>query len=387
MKKRIHSSCISRRTFLGTATFALANLVFAQNPQTNLAEDGVEVSGCSGKLGYRYIGKLKVSSIGLGVQNITRKYDGTLPYKPEMINLIQSSYDNGVTFFDAAEAYGPFDVERVLGEAIAPFKNNVVIATKFGWNIDLKSGKWLGGLNSNPSHIKKAVEGMLQRLKRDYIDLLYQHRVDPRIPIEDVAGVVKDLIKEGKVLHWGLSEMGVETLRRAHQEAPLCAIQNEYSLLWRDVKNEIFNLCEELGIGFVPWSPLGVQFLTGWIDEKTQFAPNDFRSRETRFSPQNLAKNMPLISLIKEWSAKKNCAPSQIALAWLLRQKPYIVPIPGTTNKEHMLENIGAIDVVFTQEEFLAFNHSLEQIRIYGKRLPDDIEALSNVEAPPKVNR
>ena len=366
----------SRRTFLGAVGLSLASMMFAsdsaKNPQT------------PPKLGYRNLGRLRVSEIGLGVQNITRKYDSTTPYRPEMIDLIRSAFDNGVRFFDTAEAYGPLEVERVLGEAVAPFRDQVVIASKFGWNIDLESGKRLPGLNSRPSHIKIAVEAMLKRLKTDRIDLLYQHRVDPSVPIEDVAGAVKDLIKEGKVLHWGLSEMGVQTLKRAHAELPVSAVQNEYSLLWREAESEVIPLCEELGIGFVPWSPLGVQFLTGWIDDQTQFAPNDFRSQESRFSAQNLAKNMPLVELVKKWSVRKSCSPSQIALSWLLHQKPFIVPIPGTTNKVHMLDNTGAVSVKFSQEEIREFGSELEKIRIYGKRLPDAIEALSKVEAPPK---
>ena len=261
-----------------------------------------------------------------------------------------------VTFFDAAEAYGPHEVERILGEGVAPFRDKVVITSKFGWNIDLETGERRPGLNSRPDHIKLAVEGMLKRLRTDRIDLLYQHRVDPQVPIEDVAGAVKDLMAEGKVLHWGLSEMGPNTLRRAHAELPVSAVQNEYSMLWRGPENWVLPLCEELGIGFVPWSPLGVGFLTGAIDARTRFAEGDIRGVESRFSPENLPHNLALVDLVKSWAERKQATPAQIALAWLMAQKPWIVPIPGTTQMPHMLENIGAASVQFTPEEVAELN-------------------------------
>ena len=236
---------------------------------------------------------------------MSRKYETTVPYRPEMINIIRAAYDRGVTFFDTAEAYGPFECERILGESIAPFRNKVVITSKFGWNIDLETGERRPGLNSKPDHIKRAVEGMLKRLRTDRIDLLYQHRVDPEVPIEDVAGAVKDLMAQGKVLHWGLSEMGLKTLRRAHAALPVTAVQNEYSMLWRGPEKEVIPTCEELGIGFVPWSPLGVQFLTGWIDANTRFAPGDIRGVESRFSPENLPHNLVLVELVKSWAKRK----------------------------------------------------------------------------------
>jgi len=335
-------------------------------------------------LGNRRLGALEVSSIGLGVQNMSRKYETTVPYRPEMINVIRTAFDHGVTFFDAAEAYGPFEVERILGEGVAPFRNKVVIATKFGWNIDQETGKRLPGLKSRPEHIKRVVEAMLKRLRTDRIDLLYQHRVDPQVPIEDVAGAVKELMAQGKVLHWGLSEMGIKTLQRAHSELPVTAVQSEYSMLWRGPEKEGLPICEKLGIGFVPWSPLGVQFLTGWIDANTRFAPGDFRGTESRFSPENLPHNLALVELVKKWAERKSAAPAQIALAWLMAQKPWIVPIPGTTHKEHMLQNIGAIDVRFSAAELADLNASVAAIKILGQRLPDAVQVFSDVEAPPK---
>ena len=332
----------------------------------------------------RKLGSLEVSSVGLGVQNMSRTYQTTVPSRPEMINIIRAAVDRGVTFYDAAEAYGPHEVERILGEGVAPFRNRVVIASKFGWNIDLETGKRLPGLNSRPAHIKQAVEGMLRRLKTDRIDLLYQHRVDPQIPIEDVAGAVKDLMSQGKVLHWGLSEMGPNTLRRAHAALPVSAVQNEYSMLWRGPEERVIPLCQELGIGFVPWSPLGVGFLTGAIDVNTRFADGDIRKIESRFAPENLPHNLALVVLLKSWAARKQASPAQIALAWLTAQKPWIVPIPGTTQMAHMLENIGSAAVRFTAPEIAELNRAVSAIRVHGARLPDAVQVFSDVEATPK---
>jgi aryl-alcohol dehydrogenase-like predicted oxidoreductase len=332
----------------------------------------------------RKLGKLEVSSIGLGVQNMSRTYQTTIPSRSEMHNIIRTAHDQGVTLFDTAEAYGPFEVERILGEALAGIRNKVVIETKFGWNIDQKTGQRLPGLNSRPEHIKQVVEGMLQRLRTDRIELLYQHRVDPTVPIEDVAGAIKDLIKEGKVLYYGLSEPGLQTVRRAHSTHPVTAIQNEYSLLWRGPENEVIPLCEELGIGFVPWSPLGVGFLTGAIDANTRFAQGDIRGIESRFSPENLPNNLALVQLVKKWAEKKGCTPAQLSLSWLMAQKPWIVPIPGTTQMPHMLENIGAEGVRFSGEEISQFNAELAKIEIKGERLPKMVLDFSNVEAAPK---
>ncbi len=334
--------------------------------------------------GRRKLGSLEVSSIGLGVQNMSRTYQTTIPTRSEMFNIIRTAFERGVTFFDAAEAYGPHEVERILGEGIAPFRDKIVITSKFGWNIDQQTGQRLPGLNSRPEHIKVVVEGMLKRLRTDRIDLLYQHRVDPQVPIEDVAGAVQELMKQGKVLHWGLSEMGLATLRRAHAALPVTAVQNEYSMLWRGPEKEVIPLCEELGIGFVPWSPLGVQFLTGAIDANTRFADGDIRKVESRFSPENLPHNLKLVDLVKQWATRKQATPAQIALAWLLAQKPWIVPIPGTTQMPHMLKNAGAAAVRFTPTELAELNAAVRAIEVRGARLPDQVLVFSGVEAPAK---
>lgn len=375
---------LNRRKFIfAGAGVAAATLLphISSAAQTQKKDDASHVPSSLEK---RKLGTLEVSNVGLGVQNMSRKYETTVPYRPEMIDVIRTAFDHGVTFFDAAEAYGPLEVERILGEGVAPFRDKIVIATKFGWNIDIETGKRLPGLNSRPEHIERAVEAMLKRLRTDRIDLLYQHRVDPEVPIEDVAGAVKKLMDKGKVLHWGLSEMGLKTLRRAHAELPVSAVQSEYSMLWRGPEKEVIPTCEQLGIGFVPWSPLGVQFLTGWIDANTVFAPGDFRSTETRFSPDNLSSNLALVELVKEWAIRKSAAPAQIALAWLMAQKPWIVPIPGTTNKTHMLQNIGASTISFTSAELGELNASVASIKIVGKRLPDRVQVFSDVEAPLK---
>ncbi len=334
--------------------------------------------------GRRKLGQLEVSSIGLGVQNNSRKYTTENPYRPEQVALIRAAFDHGVTFFDCAEAYGPHECERILGEAIQPFRDKVVITSKFGWNIDQETGQRRPGLNSRPDHIKLVVDNMLARLRTDHIDLLYQHRVDPEVPIEDVAGAVKDLMRQGKVRHWGLSEMGLNTLRRAHAELPVTAVQSEYSMLWRGPEQNVLSVCEELGIGFIPWSPLGVQFLTGWIDASTRFAQGDIRSLEGRFAPENLAHNLQLVAIVTAWAERKQAAPGQIALAWLLAQKPWIVPIPGTTNAAHMLQNIGAVAVQFSTGELAELNTAVRAIEVTGQRLPDAVLAYSGVEAPPK---
>jgi aryl-alcohol dehydrogenase-like predicted oxidoreductase len=333
----------------------------------------------------RRLGALEVSSLGLGVQNMHRTFQTTIPYRPEMINIIRAAYDQGITFFDCAEAYGPHEDERILGEAAEPFRNRAVIVSKFGWNIDLETGQRRPGLNSRPEHIKLAVEGSLRRLRTDRIDLLYQHRVDPQVPIEDVAGAVQDLMKQGKVLHWGLSEMGLGTLRRAHAALPLTAVQNEYSMLFREPEQQVIPLCQELGIGFVPFRPLGTGFLTGAIDENTRFAPGDIRADESRTSPENLPHNLALVALVKRWAERKRATPAQIALAWLMAQKPWIVPIPGTTQMAHMLDNVGAAQVRFTPAEVAELDTSVRAIEVRGQRLPDAVLAFSGVEAPPKL--
>jgi aryl-alcohol dehydrogenase-like predicted oxidoreductase len=332
----------------------------------------------------RKLRTLEVSALGLGCQNMTRTYQGTKPDRAEMHRILRAAFDQGVTFFDTAEAYGPHEVERLVGEGLAPIRNQVVITSKFGWNIDLETGERKPGPNSKPDHIKLAVEGMLKRLKTDRIDLLYQHRVDPQVPIEDVAGAVKGLMAEGKVLHWGMCEMGPQTLRRAHAVQPLTAVQNEYSLLWRGPEKWVLAACEELGIGFVPWSPLGVGFLTGTIGADTRFADGDFRKTEGRFAPENLPHNLALVTLVKEWAAKKKATPAQIALAWLLAQKPWIVPIPGTTQMPHLTENNGGASVRFTPAELAELTAAATAIQIRGARLPPAVDQYSDLEAPPK---
>jgi aryl-alcohol dehydrogenase-like predicted oxidoreductase len=374
-----------RRFLLLTGSMAVAPLAGCVHAQ---ASSQGAVSARSSRMevaGRRKLGSLEVSSVGIGVQNMSRTYQTTVPSRPEMINIIRTAFDRGVTFYDAAEAYGPHEVERILGEGVAPFRNQVVIASKFGWNIDLETGVRRPGLNSRPSHIKQAVEGMLKRLRTDRIDLLYQHRVDPQVPIEDVAGAVKDLMVEGKVLHWGLCEMGLNTLRRAHAVLPVSAVQNEYSMLWREPEEAVIPLCQELGIGFVPWSPLGVGFLTGAIDAKTRFADGDIRKVESRFSPENLPHNLALVELLKSWAVRKQATPAQVALAWLMAQKTWIVPIPGTTQMAHMLENVGATRIQFTTSEAEELNRCISAIQIRGARLPEAVQVFSGVEAPPKL--
>lgn len=384
-QNKIDQSLNRRDLLKGGLALAGASLLpgIAKAEQSNSSNN--ELPASAEKVsGRRKLGKLEVSSIGLGVQNMHRTYQTTIPSRPEMLNIIRKAYDDGVTLFDTAEAYGPFECERILGEATSSFRNKIVIETKFGWNIDQNTGKRLPGLNSRPEHIKEVVEGMLKRLRTDRIDLLYQHRVDPAVPIEDVVGAIKDLMGQGKVLHYGLSEPGVQTVRRAHAVHPVTAIQNEYSLLWRGPEEKILPLCEELGIGFVCWSPLGVGFLTGAIDEQTRFAPGDIRGTEGRFTPENLATNMALVKLLKTWGERKKATPGQISLAWFLAKKPWIVPIPGTTQMAHLLENNGADKIRFSADEFSQFNQELSAITIKGLRLPQAVLNFSDVEAPVK---
>ncbi len=375
---------IGRRGFLGAAGGLAVVPLLVSTGSEALAQEAAQGAGIPSLSARRMLGTLEVSSIGLGVQNMGRTYQTTIPSRPEMINIIRAAHDRGVTFFDTAEAYGPHDCERILGEAIEPFRDEVVITSKFGWNVDLETGAFGPGMNSKPDHIKLAVEGMLRRLRTDRIDLLYQHRVDPEVPIEDVAGAVRDLMDQGKVLHWGLSEMGLGTLRRAHAELPVTAVQSEYSMLWRGPEDGVLAVCEELGIGFVPWSPLGVGFLTGAIDLGTRFAEGDTRGVETRFAPENLPVNLALVALLQDWAGRKQASAAQIALAWLLAQRPWIVPIPGTTQMAHMLENIGAAAVRFPPEEIAELNAAVAAIKVSGQRLPYAVLAFSNVEAAAK---
>lgn len=369
-----------RRLLVGTALLAATPLV--STLASVQAGNGTPVDKRMVPAGRRMLGALEVSGIGLGVQNMARTYQTTRPSRSGMIDLIRTAHDRGITFFDTAEAYGPHECERILGEAIAPVRDQIQIASKFGWNIDLQTGERHPRLISHPDHIKRAVEGMLGRLRTDRLDLLYQHRVDPQIPIEDVAGAIQDLMDEGKVLHWGLSEMWPNTLRRAHATLPVAAVQNEYSMLWRGPEQEIIPLCAALGIGFVPWSPLGVGFLTGAIDARTRFAEGDIRKIESRFSPEHLPNNLALSHLVADWAERKQTTPARIALAWLMAQQPWIVPIPGTTQMAHLLDNIGAAAITFTNAELQALNAALADITIQGERLPPAVQAFSGVEAP-----
>lgn len=324
-------------------------------------------------------GGLTVSSIGFGCMGVTQSYP-PFPTDEESIVLMRQAIELGVTFFDTAEVYGPFANEELVGEALAPYRDQVVIATKFGFDFrDPQIGK-VGksrGLDSRPETVRKAVEGSLRRLKTDRIDLLYQHRVDPAVPIEEVAETVHALIQEGKVLHWGLSEAGAETVRRAHAVCPLAAVQSEYSMWYREPEQALLPVLEELGIGFVPFSPLGKGFLAGRFDTETQFTDNDFRSAIPRFQQENLAANQKLMKFIRELAQQKQCTPAQIALAWLLAQKPWIVPIPGTKKPERLIENMGAQTIQFTLEEAAVLRQELENIEIVGARYPEELEKMT----------
>jgi aryl-alcohol dehydrogenase-like predicted oxidoreductase len=313
---------------------------------------------------------LEVSALGLGCMGMSALY-GPPADKGEMINLIRSAHDRGVTLFDTAEAYGPFVNEELVGEALAPIRDKVMIATKFGFDIDLETGARRGGTNSRPEHIKAVADACLKRLRTDHIDLFYQHRVDQDVPIEDVAGAVKELITEGKVKHFGLSEAGVQTIRRAHSVQPITAVQSEYSLFWRGPEAELLPTLEELGIGFVPFSPLGAGFLTGKIDENTKFDATDFRNSVPRFSPESRKANMVLVDIVKAVAARKGATPAQVALAWLLAQKPWIVPIPGTTKLSRLEENLGAMNLALTENDLQEIHVEASKIKVQGERLPE----------------
>ncbi len=363
---------VSRRDFLSNtalvgAGLAVAPLLGCDNGGPNRENTRPTERGTKAKtrgLGRRKLGKLEVSELGSGCMSISANY-GPPADRTQGINVIRTAHDNGVTFFDTAEVYGPYTSEELVGEALAPFRDNVRIATKFGFDIQA------GGLNSRPEHIKEVVEESLKRLRTDRIDLYYQHRVDPKVPIEDVAGTIKDLIDQGKVLHFGLSEASAETIRRAHAVQPVTAVQTEYSLMERDVeRNGVLATCEQLGIGFVPWGPVGMGYLTGTIDARTKLdLKTDLRSGFDRFSPENIAANMPFVELLKRVAEKKNATPAQIALAWLLAQKPWIVPIPGTRNMDHMKENLGAVHVELTPADLREIQDALSAIKVHGGRM------------------
>jgi aryl-alcohol dehydrogenase-like predicted oxidoreductase len=327
----------------------------------------------------RKLGKngLQVSAIGLGCMGMSFGY-GPPKDKQEMIWLLRKAVELGVTFFDTAEVYGPFTNEELVGEALAPFGEQVVIATKFGFKLDPDSGRSIG-VDSRPEHIKEVADASLKRLKTDVIDLFYQHRVDPDVPIEDVAGAVKDLIREGKVKHFGLSEPGVQTIRRAHAVQPVTAVQNEYSLWWRRPEEEVLHALEDLGIGFVPYSPLGRGFLTGRMNESTTFDSGDFRNTLPRFTPEARKANQALVDLLGQIAKRKNATPAQIALAWLLAQKPWIVPIPGTTKLHRLEENIRATEIELTQQDLREIESAAAQIEVQGARYPERLEQMTGL--------
>jgi len=324
----------------------------------------------------RKLGKsnLEVSAIGLGCMGLSFGL-GPAVEKQHGIDLIRAAVDRGVTFFDTAEVYGPWTNEEIVGEALAPVRDKVVIATKFGWKID-DEGKNTGALDSRPERIKRVADASLKRLKTDVIDLFYQHRVDPEVPIEDVAGAVKELIQAGKVKHFGLSEAGVKTIRRAHAVQPVAALQSEYSLFWREPEQEILPTLEELGIGFVPFSPLGKGFLTGTINEDTQFDKSDFRNIVPRFTPENRKANQTLVDVVGKFAKQKGVTPARIALAWILAQKPWIVPIPGTTKLHRLEENIGAAAVELTPDDLQAIDSATSQVKVEGARYPEHLEKM-----------
>ncbi|KJV46739.1 aldehyde oxidase [Pantoea sp. BL1] len=322
----------------------------------------------------RYLGKtkLEVSAIGLGCMGLSHGYGPALS-KQHAIELIRSAYEKGVTFFDTAEVYGPYLNEEVVGEALAPFRDKVVIATKFGFTFGDDNKQQI--LNSRPDHIRQAIEGSLKRLRTDVIDLYYQHRVDPEVPIEDVAGTIKDLIAEGKVKHFGLSEAGPETIKRAHAVQPVTALQSEYSMWWREPEEKIIPLLEELGIGFVPFSPLGKGFLTGTIDAQMTFGDDDFRSKVPRFAAEAREANQQLVTLVQSIATENGVTPAQIALAWLLAQKPWIVPIPGTTKLHRLEENLGASQIALNTHEIQKITTAIQAIDVVGERYPESLRA------------
>ena len=361
---------LGRREFLASATLAaggaaLAPLVQAQAASNEVARPSTSAARGAG-MKTRRLGTLAVSEIGAGAMSISANY-GPPADRAQGIATLRAAHANGVTFFDTAEVYGRYANEELVGEALAPFRDEVVIATKFGFNLEQ------GGVTSRPEHIRKVVEGSLTRLRTDRIDLYYQHRVDPAVPIEDVAGAVKDLIGQGKVLHFGLSEASAAHIRRAHAVQPISAVQSEYAFWFRGPQgNGVLAACEELGIGFVPWSPLGQGFLTGAMDASTRFNPdNDFRANFPRLSPENLAKNLPVLHLLERVAKRKGTTPAALALAWLLAQKPFIVPIPGTRRQDHLLENLGAIDVELSPADLRELESEYALMTVHGLRMDE----------------
>lgn len=363
---------INRRKFFKSAALAGAGLAMASSGIA--ASSGIENSSqniqntSKSKVATRKLGKLEVSGIGLGCMSMVAGTYNPTPQKQEMIAHIRKAVERGITFFDTAEVYGPYTSEELVGEALGPFKGKVKIASKFGWNI--QDNKRVGRL-ATPESIKKVVDGSLKRLRIEAIDLYYLHRLDPNVPVEDVAGAVKDLIAAGKVKHWGLSEVSPQTLRKAHAVLQVSALQSEYSMTERVVENQILNTCEELGIGFVPWGPSARSFLTGRFNEYSRFDALDRRSQLPFFSPQGLEQNMPFLRIVRDWSQQKGITMAQFALAWLLAQKPFIVPIPGTISQQHLAENMGALNVTFSTGELKEIRTQIESFKLHGVRTPE----------------
>lgn len=366
------SEALTRRAFMvkagligaGLAVGPLLGAACSNQPREVDKRSGNALDKGTSQMKVRHLGKLEVSELGSGCMSISANY-GPPADKNQGLQVIRAAHERGITFFDTAEVYGPFTSEALVGEALAPFRDKVVIASKFGFDLEA------GGLNSRPEHIKKVVEDSLKRLKTDRIDLYYQHRVDPKVPIEAVAGTIKDLIQEGKVLHFGLSEASAKTIRRAHAVQPVTAVQTEYSFMERDPeKNGVLETCEDLGIGFVPWGPIGMGYLTGKIDARTRLDPKtDLRAGFDRFSPENLEANKPVVDLLRRFAEKTNATPAQIALAWLMAQKPWIVPIPGTRNTDHLNENLGAVNVQLTPTDLREMDIAFSKVKVRGGRM------------------
>lgn len=368
------------KSALAGSSLLLGKSVFASSLATsNNAVANLEVKESPSSFKKRKLGSLEVTELGFGCMNIAWAYGGPTP-KEKAIAIIRKAYESGIRFFDTAEVYGPFYSEEMVGEALKPFRHEVVIATKFGFEVDPVT-KARNGLNSQPKYIKASIERMLKRLQTDHIDLLYQHRVDPNVPIEDVAGTVAILVKEGKVKHFGLSEAGEATIRRAHKEFPVTAVQNEYSFWTRDPEHEVLPVCEELGIGLVPWSPLGMGYMSGQIAQGFPFRKDDLRVTTSfpRFSDENMMKNRPIVNILQKMAHEKDATPAQIDLAWLLAKKPFIVPIPGTTNLNHLYENIASVNVALTEADILELETAFAKEKVYGNRAPESIAAVHDI--------
>jgi aryl-alcohol dehydrogenase-like predicted oxidoreductase len=371
-----HKQTLNRRDLLSAAAVVIGGVAIAScgsssQPRTSNSANDKKVRSSSMKK--RKLGKLEVSELGAGCMSISANY-GPPAERSQGIAVIRAAYERGVTLFDTAEVYGPYTSEDLVGEALAPFRDKVAVASKFGFELEDKDKDKAGGMNSRPDHIRKVVEGSLKRLRTDRIDLYYQHRVDPNVPIEEVAGAIKDLIEAGKVLHFGLSEASATTIRRAHAVHPVAAVQSEYSVWTRDPeKNGVLATCEDLGIGFVPWAPLGEGYLTGKIDASTKFDPKtDYRAGFPRFSPENRAANRPVVDLLTRVAQRKDTTPARIALAWLLAQKPWIVPIPGTRRVDHLEENLGAINVDLTSADLEEIAQGFSKITVHGERMGEE---------------